>query len=490
MRGSGNGSKSFPKQMQDMDPNHILSITTQDSRGYTDYNTDFDSFFSLNDSSIGVNLEDASRYTSMTANDSHTAQSIGCYPANEITSMFGDGQLDSLNRLGPSTIPQYNDGIKSTAIDTYPMAVEPYLRTCNWGTDHPVYPSTSESMQDQDSSAGGITTPTLLTPLEMRIVEATRAATKKRRESRQMEEDVDVRAMIQAKTTHGLITPESTTFEIPDKAPGSLPTQSSSATQDVQCQRMQELSCLGLKFYSQAKDLASQVEANPLALDRADSLVVKVLESSTKFRDLLTSLYPLHCSTENDGLTCSDNSTPRQCVPEDHERPGSSQQRHSDSSNDSLGVSPPRLDLTEIFALLTCYIRILHLHHLFYARLSGFLTSLSQQGLDLPPPFPGMKVGSVSLDSQAKFQVNLLVQFSTHILGEIEVALGLPDGYRISRKDRHGIFEGTVSLQFIEMTIREEAKSLLGGGNDKDKLTGIRDHLALLKQLLKGAIDS
>jgi hypothetical protein len=332
------------------------------------------------------------------------------------------------------------------------------------------------------------------------MVEASRMATKQRRKSRQPNSDDGagatggfghLQASSRAKTAFDPITPKSASCETPDIAQESLPAAlSPSTTQDIQYRRIQELSELGLIFHSQIKDNTSQGEANPLALNQPNNIAVKVLENSLKFQNLLISLYPLRpppFSITNDHPSSTDEDTPSR----NPKSQGSQQQRKRSSSsrigNNSGNESIPQpVDMTEVFALLTCYIRLLHLHFLFYSRLSDFLTSLLRKGVYLPPLFPSWQAGSVSLDSFARFQVKLLIQISTHTLGEIEIALGLPDEYRISKKDRHGIFKGMVSMQFIEMTMREEGKWGLG---TEDKFTSIRDHLGRLRQILKGVID-
>ncbi|KAL8722874.1 MAG: hypothetical protein Q9225_000707 [Loekoesia sp. 1 TL-2023] len=229
-------------------------------------------------------------------------------------------------------------------------------------------------------------------------------------------------------------------------------------------------------------------------------------------------------------------------------------------------------DMTEVFALLTCYIRLLHLHSLLYVRITQNLTSLSQEpssssstsnqaeifaaqgcppghssapnlsslgavssstcrdgvmdsisptqnsGRTPAPLFPGLSLDGVCLDDFAKFQIKFLLQITAHTLGEIEGVLGLPEGYRVSRRDstfganvaangvagkrwqrRRGILEtGCVSKGFIEMTMKERGLNMestaTGAGTGTgigvgDRLMCIRDHLVELRKLLKGTIN-
>lgn len=82
----------------------------------------------------------------------------------------------------------------------------------------------------------------------------------------------------------------------------------------------------------------------------------------------------------------------------------------------------------------------------------------------MSPLIPGMQIGGVLLDNFGKFQIKFLLQVSTHVLGEIKMVLGLPDGHCISKKDQQsqGILEGSVSTQFIEMTTSERGKTGVG----------------------------
>ena len=85
--------------------------------------------------------------------------------------------------------------------------------------------------------------------------------------------------------------------------------------------------------------------------------------------------------------------------------------------------------------------------------------------------------------------MKLLLQISTHVLGEIEMLLGLPEGYRISKKNpqSQGILETSVSVQFVEMTMRENGR--IGLGIEWDRVKSIRDKLGSLRVLLKGTIN-
>ena len=214
-----------------------------------------------------------------------------------------------------------------------------------------------------------------------------------------------------------------------------------------------------------------------------DQCVGKVLKNSIAFLNILTSFYPRSRSpTKCSGSTSS----------KDDER---SPSKVSDTSDPAIENSvcgeylkPLPADMTTIVQLLSCYIRITHMHSMLYTRISDYLTT-QQHISQIPPVFPGLQVDGVSLDAFGKFQIRLVLQISTHILGEIEMALGLPDGYRIGKRNTQiqGILETSVSIQFVEMTMRENGRT--GLGMEKDRVASIKDTLASLRQLLKGAIN-
>lgn len=277
------------------------------------------------------------------------------------------------------------------------------------------------------------------------------------------------------------------------------------ATREMQRRRMQELSELGMKFYQQVMEIDAQTEIPAKSLSVLDQCAGRVLQSSLKFLALLESLYPsrapsssddtAHAAASDEDVSMSEPSIAGDMAMDDCASGTNHTRRLTTGSSGTArrGFSKPQpVDMTEIFGLLTCYIRILRLHSILYSKFSKYLTeTLSHDGAHLPPIFPGMEVGGVSLDSFGRFQVKLLLQISTHILGEIEMALGLPDRYRISKRGDNysrGILEGLVSLEFIEMTMKE--RSRIEGGMEKDRFLCIRENLVHLRQLLRGTINT
>jgi len=99
----------------------------------------------------------------------------------------------------------------------------------------------------------------------------------------------------------------------------------------------------------------------------------------------------------------------------------------------------------------------------------------------IPPVFPGMQIGGVSLDQFGTFQVKLLLQICLHILEDIELALGLPDEYRFGKRKSggRGVLEASVSAGFVQCLMREEAWK-------GKRVESVRERLGVLHRVLMG----
>ena len=328
---------------------------------------------------------------------------------------------------------------------------------------------------------------------------------------------------------------------------------------EAQHQRMQQISELTTSLYSlitadnqqERPRSATNTTSSSLANNLQGQFVGSVLKYSTAFLKILKSFHPSTSSslttrplTQFSVLGSSDSdasasdtasifsdfarksSAHRMRSPQD----GGLRRHHSVAasrsafSNDHDPPSTPiPADVTTVFQLLICYIRIIHLHSILYARILDHLLASSpssrnhdgnrnnlaasqrqeqhKQEVQQPPPiFPGLQVGGVSLDDFSVFQVKLISQISTHLLGEIEMALGLPNGFRISRRTpgTTGVLETSVSVQFIETTMREIETTMpttrgrgpeMGVGVEQDRVNSIRENLVSLSHLLKGTIN-
>ena len=283
---------------------------------------------------------------------------------------------------------------------------------------------------------------------------------------------------------------------------------------EIQHRRMQQLSEL-------AMDLFAQLAANDPENDRQrgssatatvfqDQLVGSVLKSSNTFLSLLTSF-----STPTTPSTPTfPHAPPTSPIMQNNSPCSSSYSRASasastsdqdDSNMDESGQNarcklpngsfddskpPPPTDMTTVLQLLTCYLRIIHLHSIMHIRLLDYLLAFfpntNRHGVSIPPVFPGMQVGGVSLDRFGPFQVKLLLQISIHVLGDIELALGLPEEFMIGKRKRksegRGLLEASVSGGFVKRLMKEEAWR-------GKKVEFVRERLGNLKRVLKGAID-
>ena len=305
---------------------------------------------------------------------------------------------------------------------------------------------------------------------------------------------------------------------------GELVSERSVAESDVHHRRMQELSELGMDLYSQviANEEYHKAQLAKSSVTPCEELVGNILKSSATFLKLLGSFYSpttikrstskasvfdssdgeispseaSNLSDFSDFATSTSAVTTAGIRSQDHQWKRSSlnpslSRSSLDGNNDDGSTKPLTADMTTILQLLTCYIRIIHLHNIFYTQVHDCLTAPpDKREKPIPPIFPGMHVGGLSLDEFPNFQIKLLLQISTHMLGEIEKALGLPDGYRISKKSgqSQGILEASVSVQFVEMTMRENVRTGLMG-IEKDRVKSIRDKLGSLRNLLKGTIN-
>ncbi|MCJ1241609.1 hypothetical protein MMC14_009615 [Varicellaria rhodocarpa] len=307
---------------------------------------------------------------------------------------------------------------------------------------------------------------------------------------------------------------------------GMKPEEEAFSVSKIQYQRTLELSGLAADLHAQlaANDLKNHQSAHgapPTGLQ--DQLIGSVLKSSNSFLTLVASFStpvslpsspsrPSHHSpsTKRKDSSCSCGSSscdvsPSTSAPDDENltalnislQPAHARKLSVSNSNDSRPPSPLPLDVTTILQLLVCHIRIIHLHSIMYARILDYVLTFlhspttAAQNVDsaVPPVFPHMQVGGVSLDKFGMFQVKLLLQISVHVLGEIELALGLPVGYRVGKKDgekqeKRGILEAIDGAGFVECLMREGVWK-----GENERVQRVREQLESLRIVLKGTID-
>ena len=280
---------------------------------------------------------------------------------------------------------------------------------------------------------------------------------------------------------------------------GSTVNEETLSVKKGQHRRMQELSELAMDLYAQlaANDPENHSPASAApARTFQDQLFGIVLKSSNTFLKLLASFStsanaspayppapPLISSINPDVSTCSSSfsgvSTP---APDDYDEP------ITDDAAPDDPMAPPLTDMTTVLQLLTCYIRIVSLHSILYTSMLdytlAFLAPASPHLVAIPPVFPGLKIGDVSLDGFGTLQVKLLLQIAVQALGEIEVTLGLPEECRVGclKGSSRGVLEANVSSGFVKCLMCE---GLWRG----KRVECMREQLNQLQRVLKGAMD-
>ena len=313
---------------------------------------------------------------------------------------------------------------------------------------------------------------------------------------------------------------------------------------EAQHKRMRELSELAVDLYAQLAAHNPNRCGQPVPNSQAfqDRLVGSVLRSSNIFLALLKSFYPsvarptssssspfhrfpnppctASSSTNQNNSPCSssysgtDGASPSASVLYelddsimDNDPGYSAPNNHAGSS--AFSEPPQPTDVTTVLQLLTCYLRIVQLHSIMHNRFHDYLfayttlptsqspstSSLNRQPHHLPvavpPVFSGLQIGGVSLDPWGTFQVRFLLQISMHVLGEIELALGLPEEYVLigrtasgrsdSRGGGVGLLEASVSSGFVKRVMKE-------GEWRGQRVEVVREQLRDLRSVLSGAV--
>ena len=278
---------------------------------------------------------------------------------------------------------------------------------------------------------------------------------------------------------------------------------------EIQHQLMQELSKLAMDLYAQ---LATSDPENrqPTSGDTMtafqDHFIGSVLRSSDTFLTLLSSFStPVTRSSSSSSLHSASSTIYRTTMYDSSDSATSTSSLASEiddhsmnemvqpsygirpaGNSDELEPSTP-IDMATVLQLLTCYIRVVHLHSIMHARMLDYMSAFLQHNTQhvelVPPVFPNMQVGGVSLNRFGTFQIKLLMQISVHVLGEIESALGLPTEFRVgkSKGRKTGVLGGSVSGEFVKCLMNE--RSWRG-----KKLECVKEQFRSLRRVLKRAI--
>ena len=277
----------------------------------------------------------------------------------------------------------------------------------------------------------------------------------------------------------------------------------------IQHRLMQELSKLAMDLYAQlaTNDPENhQLTSGGTATAFQDHLIGSVLKSSDTFLTLLgsfstptrrsSSFSSFHFASSTSYkptiYDSSDSGTSTPSLASNMNDHGNNELVQHSCSKRPAGSSaelgpPPPIDMATVLQLLTCYIRIVHLHSIMHARMLDYMSTFLQHNTQrvelIPPVFPNMQVGGVSLNRFGTFQIKLLMQISVHVLGEIESALGLPKEFRVgkSKGGKTGVLGENVSGEFVKCLMNE--RSWRG-----KKVECVKEQLRSLRRVLKKAI--
>ncbi|KAK7542249.1 uncharacterized protein J3D65DRAFT_655620 [Phyllosticta citribraziliensis] len=261
--------------------------------------------------------------------------------------------------------------------------------------------------------------------------------------------------------------PTSTAATSDDMAPQSLPSRI-----DAHKRFMQDLSELGIGLYAEIHE----IESFGAAVD--DKFISNVVHGAARFLEIVTSYQTSFSGDSVAEEGCHSHFDFPEAVSEHSMYTGASQAGSKPSAFE--------LDTAGIFEVLTPYIRLVHLHSLMYTKFHEWLLSWPSKGAQANAIFPSLSVGNQSLGISGKFQVELFLRFSLHILGEIEMRLGLPaessvcGGY--STAGAHGeVLGSSVSPEVLRMAL-----SILENGPGGMSTMSLRETLLRINQSLKG----
>ncbi|KAL2047414.1 hypothetical protein N7G274_001435 [Stereocaulon virgatum] len=416
------------------------------------------------------------------------------------------GEISGLEPLGPKfswAFQHYHAGpMDMQMLPSSPTSNDRQTRDVGVNPHTTTAPTRSTNVQPHRPSDGGAMEIDLPSALNQPI-KAPYA--RKRRARDQYQDRAQASTCFSASST---AKPLLSTDSAESEAGSSTVNEETLSVKEGQHRWIQELSELAMDLYAQLA--ANDPENHPVAsavpgTAFQERLVGSVLKSSNTFLTLLTSFSnasspaypaasPLSSSTNPDASTCSSSFSgvsPTALV--DYGEPitndAAPSHHHPPPALDEAIVPPPSTDMTTVLQLLTCYIRIVRLHSIMYTSMLDytleFPAATSPHLAAIPPVFPGLQIGGVSLDAFGTLQVVLLLQIAAHVLSEIEVALGLPEEYRVGRRkggNGRGVLEASVSTGFVKSLMRE------GMWREK-RVECMREQLSQLNRVLKGGID-
>lgn len=130
------------------------------------------------------------------------------------------------------------------------------------------------------------------------------------------------------------------------------------------------------------------------------------------------------------------------------------------SSDSSTTRRTSITDKHTILQLIANYLLLLQLYLLLHQTIHEHVRQHEPDSCRLQPVWDDLSLGSTPLFQFPEFQIKMILQLAARLLEEIEVALGLAEGCRVSKKSENengGILGINVTAQFIEMCTSEIA---------------------------------
>ena len=269
-------------------------------------------------------------------------------------------------------------------------------------------------------------------------------------------------------------------------------------------QRMQQLMQLGSLMYELQNNYSHDEDAvRPISSDTFPTeFTGKVLHAATSFLKSLYNFLDRRSSVSTNSTTSLNRSSASDIADMGHKNHSLSLSTYGLSSNNasrassstyasSESVDPPVrrvyvADKPATLQLIACYLRLLQLYLLLNTAILEYVHSTEPDFRRLQPIWNDLRIGDAPLHPFADFQIKLVLQVAMHTLEEIEGALGLPKGCRMSQKsttEGSGILGANVTAHFIEMCMSEVAT---GAEEGRAAISRLREIQKRLKDLLDG----
>lgn len=269
--------------------------------------------------------------------------------------------------------------------------------------------------------------------------------------------------------------------------------------------RMQQLMQLGTFMY-ELHNIYFQDEQNTqhvMSESFPTEFAGKVLQAAIAFLKSLRSFFPDDASSLSSSASSSRRHTPPDPpASEDqnfnpsfrpYHRPSSSNTMSRSSSaftsSSSIDTSARRVasaDKPATLQLIACYLRLLQLYLPLYTAIYEYVNFTESDFRRRQPIWSDLSIGGAALHPFADFQIKMVLQVAVHLLEEIEGALGLSEGCRVSKKTANegsGILGVNVTAHFIEMCMSEVAT---GSEEGRGAIARLRDTMGRLTVLLDG----